>query len=491
MFRRGHGESLASSGDYLSTNAAGIEPPNPSLHRLKVSMLRRLSPLLLLGFVQLGCYATILSLGDLGNNISAFVPLFFLCFLFYILSILFAERRFSGISASPSVLLLIVALFSVAFRLTMISLKPSLSHDIMRFFWDGRLLNHGFNPYLYRPDSAELDALKDVPYFWDYEFKNTFTVYPPLAQLLFGGAYLFAGGNPLGIKVAVAALDLLNILLLAALLFRLGGDIAPSGLVLYAWSPLSIVESAGNGHIEPLPVFFLLLSLWLISRQRFRLSSLSYSLACWSKLFPILLLPVYLKCLRESGRRCLNEFLLYFALSSVLFLSPVFMTSGVNLLYQVVWYSQNITYNPSIFMIVEDMFARLRVTSTLTSLIVYAAFLVVVVASLRLRSTWSLSRLIDNSILVLGTYLLLAPAVFQWYVLWLLPFLALKGLNRNTVGWLFFSAAVVLPYLPQFSIDYDIHMIALLEYAPLYILLLVSAVPAAKCFIKARTSAWI
>ena len=353
----------------------------------------------------------------------------------------------------------------------MIPLKPGLSHDIMRFLWDGRLLANGVNPYLYRPNAPELDAFKNVSYFLDYEFKYTFTVYPPVAQLLFGGTYLLTGDDPFGIKIAVTILDVINILLLTILLREIKGSISLSNLVMYAWSPLLIVESVGNAHIEPLMTFFLLLSLHLLSKRRFRLSSLSFSLACWSKLYPILLLPVYLKYLRDSKSRGLRGFALFFTLSSSLVLLPVFISSGPNLLHQISWYSQNIVYNSSVFAVVDGVLASLGVGSVIAKVLVYAAFLASVTSILKLKRAGSLLDVADTSILVFGAFLLFAPAVFQWYALWLLPFLAIRGMDRDVMPWLYLSGAIVLAYLPQFSLNYDAITFSLLEYVPFYLLL--------------------
>jgi len=413
-----------------------------------------------------------LFLDDLGLRIGNFVALFLLCFCFYVLSIVLVSRSPFGSLVPLSGIFVAIILFSMAFRIIMIPLKPGLSHDIMRFLWDGRLMANGVNPYLYRPNASELEAFKNVPYFLDYEFKYTFTVYPPVAQLLFGGTYLLAGDNPFGTRIAVTIIDMINIMLIIALLQEIKGSIPLSNLAMYAWSPLLILESAGNAHIEPLMTFFLLLSLHLLHKRRFRLSSLSFSLACWSKLYPVILLPVYLKYLRDSKGRGLRDFALVFALSSALILAPVFISSGWNLLYQIYWYSQNITYNASVFMLVDGFLESLHVGGLLAKGFVYAAFVALLIVILRLKRLRSLPDFSDASIVVFGAFLLFAPAVFQWYMLWLLPFLAIRGLRMDTVPWLYLSGAVVLAYLPQFSLSYDAVTFRLLEYMPFYLLLL-------------------
>ncbi len=476
-------ERSTSIGRYkVSASIDGRGTPNLSISCLKGFGSRYIILLALSGFVQLGVYSAILSLGDSATKISEFVALFLFCFLLYASSVLISSRLARGPSTISPALVVTVFLFSFAFRLIMLPLKPSLSHDMMRFLWDGRLLSHGVNPYLYRPDSPELSGLKNVPYFMDYEFKSTFTIYPPVAQFLFAGAYAVVGDDPIGIKAAMITFDLLNICLLTLILRGLKGRFSLSGLVVYAWSPLLIVESAGNGHIEPLPLFFLLLSLYLLSKRRFRLSSIMYSLACWSKLFPILLLPVYLKYLGKSYRRHLKEFILCFVGSSLLLFSPVLFSSGLNFLNQIVWYSQNITYNPSLFLLVKDLLAPLQSSVFVATILDYAIFMFVFATLLKLKSVDNLTGLAESLIWIFGVFLLFSPSVFQWYLIWLLPFLAIRGLDKRMVGWLYFTAVVVLPYLYQFSLDYEPQTIALLEYVPLYAVLLLSTIWTSKPF---------
>ena len=254
-----------------------------------------------------------------------------------------------------------------------------------------------------------------------------------------------------------------------------------SGIMIYAWSPLLIIESTGNGHIEPIPIFFILLSLLLLVKSRIRLSSISYSSACLSKLFPILLLPIFLIHLRNFSRWNIKKFLVLFIITSSIFLIPVLLSSGLNLLHQIFWYSQNITYNPSLYRIIELL---LPFTSTvnIARIVTYSAFIVTGFLLLRNKNLENFIEFAESCLILFGLFLLFAPAVFQWYLIWLLPFVAILGINRKNIGWFYFMAAVILAYLPQFSFEYDVNNIALIQYLPLYAILILSAFTANKSF---------
>ena len=74
---------------------------------------------------------------------------------------------------------------------------------------------------------------------------------------------------------------------------------------------------------------------------------------------------------------------------------------------------------------------------------------------------------------MLGAHLLLSPTVHPWYLLWVLPFLAL----RANLAWMAFSWLVLLAYhvLGDYratGVWQESGWIRLVEYSPVYLLLL-------------------
>lgn len=148
-------------------------------------------------------------------------------------------------------------------RLAMLPMMPSLSDDVYRYLWDGRLLLHGQNPYHVTPAETtfrdELFQLQGYP--------TTHTIYPPGAQLLFAGAV--AVGQTFGSswqwdfliwKLMVIASELLAIYLLLRLLQSQG---MPAWYgVPYAWHPLVVVELSGQAHTDAFWVLAIALMLW-------------------------------------------------------------------------------------------------------------------------------------------------------------------------------------------------------------------------------------
>ena len=91
-----------------------------------------------------------------------------------------------------------------SFRAVFVLAIPNLSQDFYRFIWDGRMILEGFNPYLFTPDFFLSNG--EFPIAQAQELHDGmgslsaghYTNYPPLNQLCFFIASLFAGKSILG-----------------------------------------------------------------------------------------------------------------------------------------------------------------------------------------------------------------------------------------------------------------------------------------------------
>jgi len=182
---------------------------------------------------------------------------------------------------------------AVGFRLLLLWAIPNLSDDYARFVWDGRLLAHGFNPYLYLPTSllnspvlVQAGLTKEL--FDGLNSPQYFTVYPPLNQAFFGLAAWFSGQN-----VWLNIVCLRSFILVAELgtCWLLYAPKYPRRVLIYALNPLVIIELTGNLHFEGIVIFFVLLAFrWLQTRPI--LSAVALVLAVGTKLLPLLFLPL-------------------------------------------------------------------------------------------------------------------------------------------------------------------------------------------------------
>ena len=121
---------------------------------------------------------------DIRTHAIAFLLLFaaaFGCFL--VVAHLLLSRHVEFELSLPQVLWF-VGLTGLFFRLTLLPLTPTLSDDIYRYLWDGRVQLAGVNPYAYAPDAPELMRLR-TDEFASINHPSIPTIYPPLTQLAF------------------------------------------------------------------------------------------------------------------------------------------------------------------------------------------------------------------------------------------------------------------------------------------------------------------
>lgn len=214
--------------------------------------------------------------------------------------------------------LLVVVVVAAGLRVAALADIPVLSDDVYRYAWDGRVQAAGVNPYRYPPTATELADLRD-PWLWPDPAGCTAlyrppgctlinrpderTIYPPLAQAWFRAANLLLpdDAQERAWQALALAVDLGLVATLALALSRLGAD--PRAVVLYAWSPIAVLESAQSAHIDALAVLATVAALWASRRHRNALSGVLLGLATLVKLYPAALLPVLLGRGRRQGDR--------------------------------------------------------------------------------------------------------------------------------------------------------------------------------------------
>lgn len=205
-----------------------------------------------------------------------------------------------------------VVLVAIALRAPVIlTHTPSISDDIWRFMFDGRVLASGHNPYLVAP--ADVDA--DHPRFpWESELAartnngNLVTIYLPTSQLFFAGAAWItppdAWAEPeratIPFRLVFVAFELVAIVLMLMALRR--GHRSAWWAIVYAWHPLSVTEIAASGHHDPIGYAFLIAALLLADTKASRPLAWSSLLAVGGavKPFPI---PLALIALRSQPLR--------------------------------------------------------------------------------------------------------------------------------------------------------------------------------------------
>ncbi len=234
------------------------------------------------------------------DDLRAAVPLYLVlvtaaALLLYV-GVRWIERSGRDISART------ILVGALLLRLLVLPMQPSLSDDVWRYLWDGRLLLHGVNPYTALPADTSLTRFHDE-LFLRQGYPTTNTIYPPGAQLLFASVMAVSEsvGSPFLVgyycyKIVVLGLELLAIYLLLAAL-RLRG-IPLHRAILYAWHPLPIIELCGQGHTDSIWAVAILAAFVLLLQRRGRgggraLGPLAFGAA--GRLYPLGVMPLFLR----------------------------------------------------------------------------------------------------------------------------------------------------------------------------------------------------
>jgi hypothetical protein len=260
-------------------------------------------------------------------------------------------------------------------------------------------------------------------------------------------------------KLMVTGADLLGCSLLLALARRLG---VPEGRTAwYAWNPLVTLEVAGMGHVDALGVAAVVGAvLFLLSRPRSVGAASTWAAAgILAKLVPLAALPMWA---RQSGRpwRFLG---MAGGLAAFALLPVLTATGGIPpglVVYGVSW-----EFNGPVFEPLWRWFAAIGAAPALARGVdrlkdwtgiyeawnpiypyLYPQFLAKVALAAAIGFVVLLS-LRERDVVVgtgrlFGRLLLLSATVYPWYLLWVLPWAAL----RRDSAWLGLSGLILISY---------------------------------------------
>ena len=298
------------------------------------------------------------------------------------------------------------------------------------------MLIQGINPYLFTPNYLLNDptALLKISIPQAQELYNGmgglnashFSNYPPINQLFFAIAGLFAGKSILGsvviLRIIMILADIGILYFGKKLLEKLSLPI--SNIFWYFLNPFIIIELTGNLHFEGVMLFFVIWSLYLLHRGKWFWAAAILAVSVGVKLIPLLFLPLFFQYFTQKKplaqgfwnftRFCLVVLGAVFLLFAP-FLSNEFIlnfTNTVNL-----WF-QNFEFNASIYNIIKRIGFEgfdtnlIKPYGRISPILVIAAILVLTF----FRKNISTKQLITAMLFGISIYLLLATTVHPWYI---------------------------------------------------------------------------
>lgn len=404
-----------------------------------------------------------------GADLSRHVLLFAVSFAFYLGAVYVVLSAGTGPRTRNSRRVLALALaWAVLMRVALLATTPSLSDDLFRYVWDGRVAAAGIDPYRYPPAAPELAPLRDS--YWNgINAKSMPTPYPPLAEGLFAVVYRLAPDSLTAMQAMAVVFDLGVIVLLLLMLARLRQD--TFRVLIYAWNPLLLVQFAHSGHFDAAMVLPLLGGIYLLALGNRVGSGILLGVSTLVKLVPAIVAPLFVPFWGAAGVVAAGATLGLGALPLV----------GSPALRGVLSEASDARFNDSAGYLLSKLFGVVAVDPDTAARL--ASNSALVVASLLLAAVlWKRQggweSLLRGIYYLLGLFILLNAVVEPWYLTWVVPFLCFtlpplsswKSWLSPSWGWLLLSGSVVLTdltYLPDIGSGAWV-WIGAIEYGPLY-----------------------
>lgn len=401
-----------SPGNYL------INYSTPALSLLKLNNHKSFLLLLLTGILTEAFY-TFFTLNNGNGDIGLYMFIYFetfivFLFVFYLIKISNPETGISSFSLlriftkdeseSPKFIVpVIIILFGILFRLTLIPAAPTTSPDVYRYIWEGKVIYNGYNPFQYSPDADNLKDLRNDVYD-KVTFKDIPAIYPPAAQLVFLLAYTLSGDNLTSLKLIFLLCELITMIFILKLLYLKKKN--PNYIVLYAWLPLSLMEYFVNAHIDVVGIMFLVLFIYFLEKEKITASVIFFTLSFLVKLYPVFLIPLLL---RKLNIRRFIYFILIFIIISFLFYFP-FVSGGISVSDALRIYVNKWEFNASVYYLLSAFIPQHEIARIICGILLFISLIIITVYY---------KEFIKGVFGILLAVIIFSPILYPWYLGWI------------------------------------------------------------------------
>lgn len=339
-------------------------------------------------------------------------------------------------------------LIAIVARVILIDIAPYTSNDVDRYLFDGRIAFEGYDPYQISHDDPKLTELRKT---WQppQEHAKYVTLYPPLSLALFTFSSSF------GVENAQLAWQL--ILLIAGLL-----TVWVTGLVLkkakklkhlalVALSPLLILETGVGLHLDALSTLAVISAIYLWQQKKLACCGAVIGLGMAIKILPImLLLPLFFiqRTIQGASTLVINSMLTVTLIYGTTYALGYYPVGSISVFFEK-WRSAS-----PLFSLVDNVLSPYQIMALIFGIV---AILASVIAYLCYTYKFSHYILKNNNVnnehlsnkeaqqnnniiyaclqLSVALPLLISPVLFPWYLLPLVPLLALWP-NKYLIIWM-------------------------------------------------------
>jgi hypothetical protein len=328
---------------------------------------------------------------------------------------------------SPRVDMRSMLILGLLLRIALISTAPISSNDMERYLWDGAVALSGLDPYTVAPEDPLAQDLRGI-WATPPEHAKYPTLYPPAALLIFALSAL--GGPSLGVwiwKMIAAFAGILSLFVMRRVAEHYRQE---RHFALFALSPLLLLETGVGAHLDALLVLGLTLVLYCHAKEKWGWLGLALGWSACVKFLPIALLAP-----------------MFFAVSFRAFVK----LSVASLAVIVFVYGSTFALGYTPIGILPTFFEKWRFTSPFYQFLEFAwgpeqvsiALAVLALIGVAIACAAARKSAILGFAVVLSVPLLLSPVVFPWYLMIMVPLLAIQ----RSVTLLAWVSAVPLSYV--------------------------------------------
>jgi len=275
---------------------------------------------------------------------------------------------------------------------------------------------------------------------------ETYTVYPPFAQLIFANAYALGSGQQLNDQGASdiggvitwmrVFILLMEILTLAAIVHLLRAFLLPESWVAwYALNPLVIMEFSVNLHTEVYMITWSLLAALAIKKGHWGISAILLGVAAAAKLWPIMFLA-FLPAWVGWGRGV--KYGLVTVATFIIFWIPFYTESLLdNVSESLNLYISYFEFNESIYYVLKALLPEgwVKGSSLMGGITILA---IISLGLFAWKRKWK--SVAEGMLWIMAIYFAFASTVHPWYII---PLLAFGSVTHYR--WPFIWSALIIP----------------------------------------------
>lgn len=322
--------------------------------------------------------------------------------------------------------LLVIAVIA---RVVLFDISPYTSNDVDRYLFDGRIAVEGIDPYRVSHDAPALKALREQ---WQppIEHAKYVTLYPPLALVFFAIAASAGVENAQAVwKLILLIAGLMTLWITVKVLHHAS---KLEHLALVALSPLLILETHVGLHLDALSTLAVISAIYCWQRQWIARAGLVIGLGTLIKILPIMLVLPLIFTLKSIKQVIILVIATLVTIISVYLLT---IALGFHPVGSISVFFEKWRFAAPLFVLLDNFLAGQQI---LIFMIMLSTLICSAVAYCCWRHRCSLA---NNNVLLIGAMqlvialpLIVSPVTFPWYLMPLIPLMALYP-NRYLIIW--------------------------------------------------------